>query len=51
MLIKIADLKVNASQDYKGELIKAIQNAGFTVVVDYDSYYEKHYSISKESEE
>lgn len=44
---KLAELKVNISADYYDEIAKALENAGFLVVLDVETITEKHYIIAK----
>ena len=48
MLKELATLKVNKSADYYGEIVKALEKDGFTVIESYDAMFEVHYTIAKE---
>ena len=47
MIKKLAELKVKSSADYKDTIIKALQDAGFTVVLELELIDEKHYIIAE----
>ena len=46
MIKKLAELKVINSQDYNGEVVKALEKAGFTVVKEVKTSFETHYIIA-----
>ena len=46
MIKKLAELKVNNSQDYYGTIVKALEKAGFTVVEEVKTSFETHYIIA-----
>lgn len=47
MYKELAELKVTTSSDYKGKVVKALEDAGFIVVVTSDNYYEAHYIVAE----
>lgn len=47
---KLAELKVNKSADYYDKVIKALENAGFTLVLDLETTCDRYYIVA-ESEE
>lgn len=51
MLKQLAELKVNKKDDYYGEVVKALEEKGFTVVKNLDAMFEVHYIIAKEENE
>ena len=46
MIKKLAELKVNNSQDYYGTTVKALEKAGFTVIEEVKGLFETHYIIA-----
>lgn len=46
MIKKLAELKVNNSQDYYGTIVKALEKAGFTVIEEVKCSFETHYIIA-----
>ena len=52
MNTKLADLIVNTSKDYNSEIVKALEDAGFVLVIDTKLSFETKYIVAKvESEE
>lgn len=47
MLKKLADLTIIKSSDWKNTVVKALQEAGFTVVLEYDGISEDKYIIAE----
>ena len=43
---KLAELKVNNSEDYFGTIVKALEKAGFTVIEEVKTSFETHYIIA-----
>lgn len=50
MTIKLAEVEVKKSSDYRNEVIQALVKAGFIIVLDHDGITEKRYIIAKESD-
>ena len=50
MIKKLAELKVNNSQDYYGTIVKALEKAGFTVIEEVKTSLETHYIIATSEE-
>ena len=49
---KLGELKINKSADYDDEVVKALEEAGYILVLEWDGMCEKNYIIAKsESEE
>lgn len=51
MLEDIGTLSVNTSKDYQGKVVKALEEAGFTLVLSCETFTEKHYIITQKKEE
>ncbi len=52
MNIKFADLRVKKDVDYKDEVVKALEDAGFILILDAEGSFETCYIVAKaESEE
>ena len=51
MVKTCAKLTVNKSDDYRGEVIKALEEAGFIVIKDIDCTFETYYLIAKKVDE
>ena len=44
---KLGELKVNKSADYYNKMIKTLEDAGFVLVLDYETTSEKYYIVAK----
>lgn len=44
---KLATLRVNSFDDPYNKVIKALEAAGFILVLDLETYTEKHYTIAE----
>lgn len=44
---KLGELKVNKSSDYYDKMIKALENAGFILVLDYETTSERYYIVAE----
>lgn len=44
---KLGELKVNKSSDFYGKMIKALENAGFVSVLDFETTLEKYYIVAE----
>ena len=51
MLENIGTLTVNTSKDYRGKVVKALEEAGFTLVISCESFTEKKYIITQKKED
>lgn len=47
MIKKLAELKVKKSADYSNTVVKALKEAGFTVVQEQDGFIEDIYIIAE----
>ena len=48
---KLGELKVNKSDDYYDKIVQALEEAGFVLVLDLETYSEKHYIVAEREEE
>ena len=48
---KLAELTVRTSADYYNKVVKALEDAGFVLVLDYETLTEKIYIVAERSEE
>ena len=48
MLKELATLKVDTQKDYYGEVVRILEENGFTLVETLSSTFETHYIIAKE---
>ena len=48
---KLAELKVNKSADYYNKVIKALENAGFILVLDADTFSDRYYIVAESEDE
>jgi len=44
---KLADLVVNKSEDYNDTVVKALEDAGFVVVMDTETSFEISYIVAR----
>lgn len=44
---KLGELKVNKSADYYDKMIKALEDAGFILVLDWETSFEKYYIVAE----
>ena len=44
---KLGELKVNKSADYNDKIIKALEDAGFLLVLDWETSFEKCYIVAE----
>lgn len=44
---KLAELTVSKSADYYGKVVKALEDAGFVIVFDYETSFERHYIVAE----
>ena len=47
---KLAELTVRKSIDYYNNVAKALEDAGFVLVLDYETITEKHYIVAERSD-
>ena len=47
---KLAELTVKTSADYNYKVVKALEDAGFVVVLDHETLLEKIYIVAERSE-
>ena len=45
MIKKLAELTVSKLADHYDEVVKALEDAGFVVVLDYETFTEKIYNV------
>lgn len=50
MIKKLGELKINKSDDYYDKLAQTLEDAGFVIVLELETTFEKHYIVA-ESEE
>lgn len=48
MLKTLGKLDINKSADYFGEIVKALENAGFVIVWEQETSTDNYYTIAKE---
>ena len=48
---KLGELKVNKSADHYNKMAKALEDAGFILVLDYDTTFESCYIVAKSEAE
>ena len=51
MIKKLGELKVYKSSDYYDEIVKALKESGFIIVLDWEISSEKYYIVAKEDNE
>lgn len=44
---KLSELKVNKSADYYDKVVKALENAGFVLVLDMETTSERYYIVAE----
>lgn len=44
---EVAELTVKTSADYYGKVVKALEDAGFVIVLRTETYSDKYYIIAK----
>jgi hypothetical protein len=44
---KLGELKVDKSADYYGKIIKVLEDAGFVLVLDYETTTERYYIVAE----
>jgi len=44
---KLGELKINKSADYNDKIIKALEDAGFLLVLDWETSFEKCYVVAE----
>ena len=44
---KLAKLTVNKTADYYGKVVKALEDAGFVLVLELETSFEKHYIVAE----
>lgn len=47
---KLAKLTVRKSEDYYNKVVKALENAGFVIVLDCETTTERYYIVAEEEE-
>lgn len=50
MIKKLGELKVNKSADYYDEVMKTLKDAGFVLVLDWETTSERYYIVAKNEE-
>ena len=48
---KLGELEINKSADYYDRVVKALEDAGFVLVLDHEFTEEKHYIIAERKDE
>ena len=46
MLKKVGELKVDTSIDYRGKIVEALENSGYTIILNYKTYGTSYYDIA-----
>ena len=44
---KLAELTVNKSTDYYNKVVKALEDAGFIIVLTFETFTDRHYIIAE----
>lgn len=44
---KLAELTVTKSKDYNNKVVKALEDAGFVLVLDSDTSFDSHYTVAE----
>jgi len=47
---KLAELTVSKSADYYDKVVKALEEAGFVIVLNYETFSDKYYYVAERSE-
>lgn len=48
---QLAELKVDKSVDYYDKVAKALEDAGFTIVLSLETFSDRYYIVAEESED
>lgn len=48
---KLAELTVNKSADYYNKVVKALEDAGFVLVLNRDGMTERYYTVAESEEQ
>lgn len=48
---KLAELTVEKSEDYYNKVVKALENAGFVIVLDCETTTERYYIVAESEEQ
>lgn len=48
---KLAELTVNKSADYYGKVVKALEDAGFILVLDVESFSDMYYTVAESEDD
>ena len=48
---KLAELTIHKSADYYNKVVKALEDAGFVIVLDVETTTERYYIVAKSEEE
>ena len=51
MLKRLGKLEIRKSADYYNEVVKSLEDAGYTVVLDVEKSTERYYIVAKEDKE
>lgn len=51
MYRQLGKLEINQNDDYYDEIVKALETAGFILVLTSEISFEKHYIVAKERKE
>ena len=46
MLKKLGELKINKSSDYYNIVAKALEEAGYFIILEYEDSFERHYIVA-----
>ena len=48
---KLAELTVNTSADYYGKVVKALEDAGFVIVLSAEGFTDNYYIVAESKED
>lgn len=51
MIKKLGELIVNKNDDYYDKIVRTLEEAGFVLVFDLETSFEKHYIVAESEEE
>ena len=51
MLKKVGELKVDTNIDYRGKIVEALENSGYTLILNYKTYGTSQYDIAMNEKE
>lgn len=48
---QLGELKIEKSADYYGKVIKALEDAGFIIILSYETSFDRHYIVAESVDE